>query len=459
MPYVPLKVSIPEPCHEKWEEMTPQPDGRRHCASCSRNLVDFSYLTDREIHQFLRENHGRICGRWRKDQLLRPILPEVPKRKGLRAAAAVGGLLMATNLGAQSTEAPMTRGQCEVEEIIVGDIDIYPEIVEIPEYTIKVKGRIIDPSGHPLISAHFQIVGSENTRIVDFDGRFELDVLPNQVIEISAFEYESKRIAVTELVVDNGTSQLNVTLQPSAAYLVDEFIMGKTIRVDIPKEDSPQDPIKVGGIIVDSSGEPLIAANLRVLGVDKFAVSDVDGRFELDIMPDQAIEVSYVGYESTIISATELVVEDGVSQLNIVLQESTVLLEEPMIMGIMVLDVPAEPHKSEEPPKDDDKTEEVTEDQSRDWSVAYLQQAELFPNPVDDFIGVNFEVEQASTVTARLFDFEGRLLREWASRDLQPGKQTERFGIRYLNLPAGHFYLTLTDASSGVVETRVVVKN
>lgn len=44
--YFPLRVSIPEPCHEDWHEMTPVEFNRRHCRACDRVLTDFSTMTD-----------------------------------------------------------------------------------------------------------------------------------------------------------------------------------------------------------------------------------------------------------------------------------------------------------------------------------------------------------------------------------------------------------------------------
>ena len=35
---------IPEPCHENWNKMTPQEQGR-HCAVCSKVVVDFTKKT------------------------------------------------------------------------------------------------------------------------------------------------------------------------------------------------------------------------------------------------------------------------------------------------------------------------------------------------------------------------------------------------------------------------------
>lgn len=44
----PLHLHIPEPCHERWADMQPLADGRRHCDRCERALTDFTTMTDRD---------------------------------------------------------------------------------------------------------------------------------------------------------------------------------------------------------------------------------------------------------------------------------------------------------------------------------------------------------------------------------------------------------------------------
>ncbi|HEX9956984.1 MAG TPA: hypothetical protein VGA96_07005, partial [Fibrella sp.] len=66
-------VTIPTPCTEPWEQMTATTGGR-HCASCQKTVQDFSAFSDRELANWLATyNGGAACGRFRADQLERPI--------------------------------------------------------------------------------------------------------------------------------------------------------------------------------------------------------------------------------------------------------------------------------------------------------------------------------------------------------------------------------------------------
>lgn len=67
----PFKISIPEPCHEDWDKMTPDQTGR-YCSSCAKGVVDFTSKSKEEIQAFFIQNQGKkVCGRLSKEQLNR----------------------------------------------------------------------------------------------------------------------------------------------------------------------------------------------------------------------------------------------------------------------------------------------------------------------------------------------------------------------------------------------------
>jgi len=73
------KITIPEPCHENWDKMTPNENGR-FCASCSKTVIDFSKMLPEEIqHFFIQNRNEKICGRFKKSQL-ETITIQIPSR-------------------------------------------------------------------------------------------------------------------------------------------------------------------------------------------------------------------------------------------------------------------------------------------------------------------------------------------------------------------------------------------
>ncbi len=70
-----IKVSIPKPCHEDWNKMTPNQQGA-FCKMCAKSVIDFTQKTVQELKQYLLERkEEKICGRVNSSQLDIPKLP------------------------------------------------------------------------------------------------------------------------------------------------------------------------------------------------------------------------------------------------------------------------------------------------------------------------------------------------------------------------------------------------
>ncbi|MBP0902605.1 energy transducer TonB [Mariniflexile gromovii] len=62
-------ISIPKPCHEDWNAMSPKEKGK-FCSSCSKTVIDFTKMNTNEIQDFIHENkNNRICGHFKQTQL------------------------------------------------------------------------------------------------------------------------------------------------------------------------------------------------------------------------------------------------------------------------------------------------------------------------------------------------------------------------------------------------------
>ncbi|MCE3295364.1 MAG: hypothetical protein K0R65_1078 [Crocinitomicaceae bacterium] len=69
-----MKISIPKPCHESWNDMLPEEQGR-FCLKCTKTVVDFSVKSKKEITDFFREASGKVCGRFSVNQLDKKSVP------------------------------------------------------------------------------------------------------------------------------------------------------------------------------------------------------------------------------------------------------------------------------------------------------------------------------------------------------------------------------------------------
>src|SRR5580692_11572092 len=93
-----IKLSIPKPCNQTWDEMKPATHGR-HCESCNKNVRDFTGLSDEEVYRIIKNSKGTICGRFNNTQLNRDItLYEQSTFDLLKVAAmAAGFALLSSN--------------------------------------------------------------------------------------------------------------------------------------------------------------------------------------------------------------------------------------------------------------------------------------------------------------------------------------------------------------------------
>ena len=74
-----FKLTIPKPCHENWNEMTPNEKGR-FCRSCAKTVVDFTQFSEKQVQEYLLKNrHQKVCGHFYRKQLDSLVI-EIPER-------------------------------------------------------------------------------------------------------------------------------------------------------------------------------------------------------------------------------------------------------------------------------------------------------------------------------------------------------------------------------------------
>src|SRR5690242_20114655 len=72
-----FKISIPKPCLEGWENMTPNEKGR-YCNACATTVVDFTVMSDEAVQRYFIDNYGQqVCGHFKNTQVQR-ITIELP---------------------------------------------------------------------------------------------------------------------------------------------------------------------------------------------------------------------------------------------------------------------------------------------------------------------------------------------------------------------------------------------
>ncbi len=83
----------------------------------------------------------------------------------------------------------------------------------------------------------------------------------------------------------------------------------------------------VRGTVVDASGDPLIGVNVSVKGMTIGIITDMEGRYQLEVPANATLLFSYIGYRSQ-----EIAVGNQLS-INITMQEDTQNIDEVVVVG------------------------------------------------------------------------------------------------------------------------------
>ena len=105
-------------------------------------------------------------------------------------------------------------------------------------------------------------------------------------------------------------------------------IKGKNIVVrSITQTSSSQQKKTITGTIVDPSGMPVIGANVMVKGTTNGTITDMDGKFSLEVASGATLMVSYIGFANQEIKIGNQTV------LSITLKEDAEALDELVVVG------------------------------------------------------------------------------------------------------------------------------
>jgi hypothetical protein len=129
-------ITVPTPCHENWNDMTPKDQGR-HCGSCCKTVVDFTNWQPQDILLHFKANKN-VCGRFSAEQLNEPIPTQedfvrqisyfaIPTIKKMAAIFLFAFMIGASSCGQKSTAA-VTNTTITDNGIVVTDTTTKPPV-------------------------------------------------------------------------------------------------------------------------------------------------------------------------------------------------------------------------------------------------------------------------------------------------------------------------------------------
>ena len=113
------------------------------------------------------------------------------------------------------------------------------------------------------------------------------------------------------------------------------MLLGGSPGVLLYANDSVEESLMVAqagrtikGLVTDANGEPLIGCNVVVVGSNAGVITDIDGRFALNVPADaKQIRITYIGYADQIVNL------NGRSDFKVVLKEDNNALDEVVVVG------------------------------------------------------------------------------------------------------------------------------
>ena len=115
-------------------------------------------------------------------------------------------------------------------------------------------------------------------------------------------------VAITALFIGSGNAVAASTASGSA-YEVTEQLQSQAIS----------------GVVTDANGEPVIGASVSEKGTTNGTITDINGKFSLNVKPGAVLKVTFVGYKPHEVKATRT--------MKIILTEDSELLDEVVVVG------------------------------------------------------------------------------------------------------------------------------
>ena len=323
-----LQLSIPEPCHENWQQMTPTDQGR-FCNACAKEVIDFSTMTDIQVlNYFTSLTHDKVCGRALPEQLNRTISRQPDPKKRLfwywnyivmffmffgkgNAAKAQGGIKPVTEFS--SVKANDIRGKL----LTTGGVK--------SEASRVVTGKVTDIDGNPVSFASIKIKGAATGVSADANGAYSMRAKDNAVLIISGASFKPAVVTV-------GSQNVINSVLDKGGLDVEKLIVvtvGGMVGRNLDRDYSAPDKINAVAIIKvkdEETGKLLHNAVIEILNDENLdtAFTDTRGVYKIKGIKkydNYFIKVMADGYESDEFTISETDFKDRKKEWEVLLRK------------------------------------------------------------------------------------------------------------------------------------------
>lgn len=193
-----LKISIPTPCSQKWDDMDLAKNGR-FCAHCEKEVIDFTKFTDQELASWFKKDHDMSCGRFYPNQLNKLFVPKSNfSLKFFKPSLLVASFFAFLSL----PKLTLAHAKLDYQTIVYKGTtnSSSPLATEEPDTGLIIKGRAIDDADkQPIAGLIIKIKGGKTVGTTDEKGNFEIRLdktkLPKKArLEFLFLGYEIKEL-------------------------------------------------------------------------------------------------------------------------------------------------------------------------------------------------------------------------------------------------------------------------
>ncbi|RNI30302.1 carboxypeptidase-like regulatory domain-containing protein [Rufibacter immobilis] len=246
MPVRRLTLSVPKPCQENWQDMTPQNQGR-FCQSCATTVVDFSTMTNAEIVAFLGKANGRVCGSFHLQQLGQEFLLRTSTQRNRTWRAVALGI--ATWLSTKPVYAQETVAPPAIEQNpSLAAANIAPQSQQpVPDSLATIRGKVISGDGAaPMPGVTVMWKGTTDASPTNAEGVFTISIPPDipedqLILSVSFIGYSTQELRLKEILKQKN---LVIRLNPDARTIGEVVVIPPSLRRSQPQ--TPATPKKAG---------------------------------------------------------------------------------------------------------------------------------------------------------------------------------------------------------------------
>jgi len=398
-----IYLHIPQPCHEDWNKMSPVQQGR-FCQSCSKQVIDFSAMNDKQILEVLSKAAGKTCGRFLPNQLERPIVKEpqpMSRPYRLFLSAFIPAFLL---VNAGSAKAQVKGKILKKTEMLRPTMGFTAARIVVDN---KITGVVEDENVSPMAGVSVLIKGSNTGMVTNEKGAFAITFPEGKkdiTLQVQCVGYTMKEVKVTRHKIE----PLHIKFERADAMLSgDVVVVAGNYEYEEGGYYGTYATIAkrvLKGKVINDAGDAVPFATIQI-NTRKNIIADSNGVFTIAVRPNKknvGLTATSVGYESnTTTYAVNAYPEDAIT---------ITLKNKPALPGVTVSCSPIVSLHGFA-----GGVSIVRRVTSIDTARTFIQKAfnnEMFrtyPNPAIKGSSVNLVFKKAGDYTIQIFDNGGKL--------------------------------------------------